>query len=162
MAEALEVAVSVPSEAWREAVARPERLCRRAARAAFAAAGSGSAEASIVLADDALVRRLNRRYRGLDAPTDVLSFAGGGAPPGLGLPAMLGDVVLAYDTAAADAAADDRRLADHLCHLVVHGMLHLLGHDHDTKAAARRMEGLERSVLGGLGVADPYATAGDG
>ncbi len=165
MTENLEVSVSVPCKAWRRAVPAAERMCRRAARAALSAAPPDAArsEASVVLADDVLVRRLNRQYGDRDKATNVLSFpvAGGGAPAP-GAPTMLGDVIVAFETATAEAKAENKPLGDHLCHLVVHGMLHLLGHDHATAAAARRMEGLEVRVLNGLGVASPYPEPANG
>jgi probable rRNA maturation factor len=116
----------------------------------------------VLLCDDARMRALNARYRQQDRATNVLSF------PTLVLdqtrlpavpPALLGDIVLAAGTVAAEAARDRRRPADHLRHLVVHGCLHLLGHDHQDDAEAARMERLEAEVLGALGVADPYALA---
>jgi len=176
MTEALDVAVSVPCPTWRTAVAGVEGVVRRAARAAFDAVSPPvvHAEAAIVLADDSLVRGLNRDYRGRDEPTNVLAFANledrGGrrvACPD-GAPAALGDVVLAYETAAAEAAEEGKALSDHLSHLVVHGMLHLLGYGHDTETEADPMERLEIQVLLRLDVANPYPdraemmTEGDG
>lgn len=141
-----------------------ELLCTEAARAALAAAdqappGAAAAELSIVLADDALVQSLNRQWRGRDAPTNVLAFAAqeGGTPdPASPLPVLLGDVVLACETVTREAAAQGKPLADHLRHLVVHGVLHLLGYDHVADADAQRMEALETRVLAGLGIPDPY------
>ena len=126
------------------------RLCRRAARAALAAARRSGAPC-VVLADDARLRALNRRYRSKDKPTNVLSFAsdaGDGA---------LGDVVLARETVRAEARAAGLRPEHHLAHLVVHGVLHLLGWDHVRAAEARAMEALEARALARLGIADPYA-----
>ncbi|HXZ02066.1 MAG TPA: rRNA maturation RNase YbeY [Stellaceae bacterium] len=159
LAGAVEIDLAEPSPLWRRALAEPARVCERAARAALAGADAprGPAELAVVLADDALVRALNRDWRGRDAPTNVLSFSardGGPAPPDA--PLLLGDVVLAFETVAAEAEAQKKPLADHLAHLVVHGVLHLLGFDHEVAAEARRMEALERRVLAGLGVADPY------
>jgi probable rRNA maturation factor len=105
-------------------------------------------ELCLVLADNRLQRTLNRRFRGKDRSTNVLSFEG--APDGLG------DVVLALETVQAEADAQGKSLADHVAHLVVHGVLHLMGHDHLGAAEARRMERLEREILTGLGVGDPY------
>jgi probable rRNA maturation factor len=162
VAEGPDIAISIRNPGWRRDVPKARQLCRRAALAALAAGGGvgGGAEASIVLADDDLLRRLNREFRDLDETTDVLSFPGPGRVADG--PAMLGDVVIAFETARRDASGADKRLADHLCHLVVHGILHLLGHDHRSAAAARRMEGLEGRILAGLGVADPYAEAAHG
>ena len=115
-------------------------------------------EASVVLGSDALVRRLNKTYRGKDASTNVLSFPyqpppGGAASDG----AYLGDVVLAAETVRHEAADRGIEPRHHLQHLVVHGLLHLLGYDHQTEAAAEAMEGLEAEILATIGVADPYA-----
>jgi probable rRNA maturation factor len=117
-------------------------------------------EVTVVLGSDALVRRLNRTYRGKDAPTNVLSFPyqrppGAAADAGAG--AYLGDVVLAAETVRREAAERGIEPRHHVQHLVVHGLLHLLGHDHDTDAAAEEMEGLETEVLATIGLADPYA-----
>jgi probable rRNA maturation factor len=119
-------------------------------------------ELAVVLADDALVRRLNRDYRGSDQPTNVLSFPAG-VPTFVAAhqPRALGDVVLALETVLAEAARDGKRPADHVSHLVVHGVLHLLGHDHVEDAAAEMMEASECAILADLGVADPYAPAAD-
>lgn len=143
---------------------------RRAAEHAYVVAGPAEeAELCIVLADDAFVRRLNETYRGKDAPTNVLSFpvgampvAAGGEPmwvAGSGV-ALLGDVVLAAETIAREAGEQGKSFADHLAHLVVHGVLHLLGHDHVEEVEAEEMEALERDILEDLAIADPYATKG--
>ena len=117
-------------------------------------------EASIVLASDRMVRRLNHAHRGKDAATNVLSFPFQ-RPPGAAeeAGAYLGDVVLAAETVRAEAAERGIDPGHHLRHLAVHGVLHLLGWDHDSDAAAAKMEGLETEVLAGIGVADPYAVA---
>lgn len=128
------------------------RLCRRAARAALAVARRSGAPC-IVLADDARLRALNRRYRSKDKPTNVLSFA---SDAGHG---ALGDVVLARETVRAEARAAGLKADHHLAHLVVHGVLHLLGRDHAREAEARAMEALEARALARLGIADPYARA---
>src|SRR5262249_22334167 len=132
-------------------------VARRAALAALAQSGKhiGAAELSLVLASDATVRNLNARWRGKDAPTNVLAFASD-EPPAKGKPGLLGDVVLAYQTVAREAREQHKRLADHLRHLVIHGVLHLLGYDHIKATPAKRMEALETRILASLGVADPY------
>jgi probable rRNA maturation factor len=138
-----------------------EALCREATQAALAAAlpGRRELEVSLLLADDKAVRALNRDWRGQDKPTNVLSFPAqdrlDDGPQGA--PLLLGDVALAFETVEREAAAQSKRLEDHLRHLLVHGVLHLLGHDHEQAAEAERMEGLERTILERLGVADPYA-----
>ena len=159
----LDVDVAVPCADWLAALATAEALCRTAAAAAFQEGGAfapGPAEVSLVLADDATLQDLNRTYRNQDKPTNVLSFPGrqaDEAAPPPGQPLLLGDVVIAFGTAAAEAGRDGKALADHLSHLVVHGMLHLLGHDHEATADAEKMEALERRILSGLGIGDPYA-----
>ena len=119
-----------------------------------------------MLADDALVESLNRKYRGGEGPTNVLSFAvreNPGAPIPQGAPAhpadapeLLGDVIVAFETASAEAGGAGKNLTDHLCHLVVHGMLHLLGYDHRTEDERERMERLEIQALSRLGAVNPY------
>ncbi len=160
---------------WPQAVPAADDLVRRAATAALAIWGgavSGAAaravtardaEISLVLADDAMLRRYNRDYRGIDKPTNVLAFAAaevpGGAEEAEG-PLLLGDVLLARETLTREAGEQGKRPADHLCHLVVHGVLHLLGQDHLSEGEAQIMERLEVAALGRLGVADPYAATG--
>jgi probable rRNA maturation factor len=115
------------------------------------------AEASVVLASDAVVRRLNSAYRGKDAPTNVLSFPFQTPPGARADDRCLGDVVLAVETIRKEAAEREMPPVHHLQHLVVHGLLHLLGHDHATEAEAQEMERLEAEILAALGVSDPYA-----
>ena len=106
------------------------------------------------------MRRLNLAYRGKDAPTNVLSFPFQ-RPPGTAgdADAYLGDVVLAAETVRREAAERGIEPTHHLQHLVVHGLLHLLGYDHETDAAAEDMEGLETEILATIGIADPYAAS---
>ncbi len=162
-----EIAVSVAAAGWTRALADAPAICRRAALSALrgaAVAGNGSdgAEISILLTGDAQSRNLNRDYRGRDEPTNVLSFpsfpaAGENTPPlPPGAPLMLGDVIVAYETAEREARRDGKSLGDHLQHLIVHGVLHLQGFDQQTAAAARKMERREISVLKTLGVGNPY------
>ena len=150
--------------AWRDTLPEAEALACGAARAALAAVPvdrrpPAGAELSLVLADDTVLRRLNRDYRGQDKPTNVLSFANQAA---IGSPArldsdLLGDVVLARETLCREAAEQGKDPAHHLCHLVVHGVLHLLGYDHEIDSETAKMEDLEVDILAGLGIADPYA-----
>jgi probable rRNA maturation factor len=113
------------------------------------------AELSVLLCDDAAIADLNARWRGHDGPTNVLSFP---AAPGPELPALLGDIAIAYETVAREAGEQDKPVADHLAHLAVHGFLHLLGYDHEIDREADRMERLEREVLARIGIPDPYAS----
>ena len=108
-----------------------------------------------MLTDDAEVRQLNARWRGKDKPTNVLSFPAGD-------PVLIGDVVLAFQTVKREAAEQGKHFGDHLSHLVVHGALHLIGYDHVKARDAEAMEALERRVLAGLGIADPYALGSRG
>lgn len=141
-----------------------DELVRRAAEHAYVVTRGGeAAELCIVLADDALVAKLNKAYRGKEGPTNVLSFPAAempdtGAPEAVfaGVSPLLGDVVLARETIAREAVDQNKKFADHLSHLTVHGVLHLLGHDHLEDADADEMEALERDILEDLGVADPY------
>lgn len=116
-----------------------------------------AAEAAIALSSDERVRALNRTYRGKDKPTNVLSFPAGEHAAPFVLRRHLGDVVLAAETVAREAAAEGKPPRHHLQHLAVHGLLHLLGYDHDTEPQAREMEALEAEILAQIGVPDPYA-----
>jgi len=151
-AKALIVDVAMPCPAWRRELPAAARLARETARAVLADAAIAAAEVSVVLSDDGEMRRLNRRWRGKDAPTNVLSFATGETP-------MLGDVVLAFETVVREAEQGNRPLVHHFRHLIVHGVLHLLGHDHEAEGDAVRMESRERRILGAFGVPDPYRVA---
>jgi probable rRNA maturation factor len=126
-------------------------LLRRAVAAAAGEVSTRGAELAIVLTDDSAVRLLNRKWRGIDAPTNVLSFpVPGGAPP------LLGDVVLGYETIAREARRDGKPFAHHAAHLAVHGFLHLCGYDHERDNDAETMERFERDILRRLAIPDPY------
>ena len=147
------IAVELEDEAWAAALPGVEALAQAAAAAALDRPG----DLTLLLADDAAVRDLNARFRGRDAPTNVLSFP---AAPPAGAPGAaphLGDIALAYGVCEGEARAQAKPLAHHLQHLVVHGVLHLLGSDHHDDAEAEEMEGAERAILARLGVPDPYA-----
>ena len=146
------IEVEVEDEAWATDLPQVEATV---VEAAMAALREEIGPVTILLTDDATVRDLNARFRGKDYATNVLSFPAA-AQPGLAGPQPLGDLALAYGICAAEAAAQGKTLADHLRHLVAHGVLHLLGHDHEDEAEAEAMEALERRILAGLGVADPY------
>ena len=149
--------VEIDDPAWTTAAPNAAELVDQAATATLKAALS-VVEGSLVvlLTDDATVQRLNRDFRAKDQPTNVLSF-----PAAANVEDHLGDVALAYGTCAAEAVAQEIPLADHLRHLTAHGVLHLLGYDHEIDSEAEVMEALEARILAGLGIADPYADEGD-
>lgn len=150
MTSAVEIAVLVDCDAWTKQIPDVEALARRAARAAFtSAAVHGAGEISVVLADDAFIRGLNRTYRCIDRATNVLAFP-------LGENGLWGDVIVAFETTRREAAEQGKPLAHHLVHLVVHGVLHLLGYDHAVARDAERMERREAEILAALDVPDPY------
>lgn len=150
--------VLVETEGWPADDALAQ-LVARAVEASFATAGLKAVEGSelsVVFTDDEHVRSLNGEYRQKDKATNVLSFPG--SPPGRGrFGPLLGDIVLAHETIATEAGDEGIAFEDHLTHLVVHGLLHLFGHDHLEDTEAERMEALETAILGRLGIADPYA-----
>lgn len=150
MSGMLEIDSIVEAEGWEAALGEaPDVVALRVVRAS--AAGEASLGAvSVLFADDAAVRVLNRTWRGKDAPTNVLSFP---APEGFG---MLGDIALAYETIAAEAVAQGKSALAHTTHLIAHGFLHLVGYDHAEDADAERMEARERDILASLGLPDPY------
>jgi len=140
--------IEIEDEAWIAALPGAEALVLPAAEAALEARGG----VTILLTDDDSVAELNERFRGKTGPTNVLSFPAPTNPED-----HLGDIALAYGVCAREAAEQGKPLAHHLQHLVAHGVLHLLGYDHLTEAEAEAMEALERQILAGLGVPDPYA-----
>jgi probable rRNA maturation factor len=158
------IEIGPPTAAWRRVLPRAGALARTAAAAALrdglaelpqrhALRTSKTAfELSVVLASDARVRTLNRTYRGKDKPTNVLSFPAGDT----GWP-VLGDVVIAQGVMRREARSENKTLAAHFSHLVVHGVLHLLGYDHVRDRDAAVMERLESEIMARLGFADPYA-----
>jgi len=139
------IRVTIDEPAWRRHVPRAEALAARAARAV-------GTEASIVLASDRVVGRLNAAHRGRNKPTNVLTYPS----PAPGLP---GEIILALGTVLCEAAAAGRRPAHHLAHLIVHGALHLLGYDHHHPGDARRMEREETRLLHLLHVPNPWKNA---
>ena len=160
----IDLTVTTQADGWSE-IPEVEALVRRAAGAVLASKAAESLssddlEAAIVLANDDFVQTLNRDYRGKDKPTNVLSFAAlDDDDPTLrpeGEPLPLGDVILALETMLTEAGESGKTPADHLSHLVVHGMLHLLGFDHEADEEAETMEAQERAILATLDIDDPY------
>jgi probable rRNA maturation factor len=156
----LAVELAVPCAEWRRRIPDLEDMCRLAAEATIVAADAmlGGCEISLVLTDDASIQILNRRWRGQDKPTNVLSFPAQARRPAPEAPLLLGDVIVAYETASCEARNQAKPLEHHLRHLIVHGVLHLLGYDHEEDSQAEKMEALEALILSGLGVPDPYRT----
>jgi probable rRNA maturation factor len=149
-AAGIEVIVADP--AWRRLVPRAEALARRAALAALAEVPPEAAVegiVSVLLTDDRALRRLNGLHRGKDKPTNVLSFPGE-------VPGHLGDIALALGVVRREAAAAGRRPAEHFAHLVAHGTLHLIGHDHLSAGEARRMERAEARAMARLRLPNPW------
>ncbi|WP_279482718.1 rRNA maturation RNase YbeY [Aureimonas sp. SK2] len=157
------ILLSVEDEGWRTLLSRPaDDLVREAVFAAADGAElapSIGTEVSVTLSDDEDVQALNAEWRGKDKPTNILSFPMMPLAPGDAPGPMLGDLILARQTLEREAAAEGKSPDDHFRHLLVHGILHLLGHDHETDADADAMEALEISILARLGIADPYADA---
>ena len=151
----LSIDIAIEHDAWRD-LPDLDASGERAVGAALAVAAQAEvipavdAELSLVLCDDAFIRDLNARWRDKDAATNVLSFPSAD-------PAMLGDIIVAYETCAREAQDEGRSLADHLAHMIVHGAFHLLGFDHLDDDEAEEMERLEAQALASLGIASPYA-----
>jgi probable rRNA maturation factor len=152
----IDVIVEAPQ--W-DAARGAEATIRRALSEAAIATRANFADRvlAVLLTDDAAIRRLNAQWRNIDKPTNVLSFppAPSAVPDAV---QSLGDIAIAYETAAREAKTDDKPFDHHLAHLAVHGFLHLLGYDHESDADAQTMEQLERVILARLGVPDPYLT----
>ena len=138
-----------------------ETVIHRAIEAAAGIAGAdvGEAELAIMLTDDSGIKTLNSNWRGIDKPTNVLSFPAlqpaAGAPDDV--PRMLGDIAIAYETTRREADDEQKPFDHHLSHLAVHGFLHLIGYDHENDDDAEAMETLEAEILAQLGIPNPYA-----
>jgi probable rRNA maturation factor len=146
----VQVQYALPRAGWPAA-----RTLHRAASAAWR--GRGAAQVVIRVVDEAEGLRLNRAFRGRERATNVLSFP---APPEAkrpGIPLFLGDIVLCAPVLAEEAGVQHKELRAHFAHMVVHGMLHLQGFDHEAPEEMAAMEAIERQILGGLGYPDPYA-----
>ena len=167
----LRIVVRVDHEDWHAGIPDAAKLSRKAARKGWAlgrrALGPshslsgtlpGPVEISLLLSNDLTVRDLNHDHRGKDTATNVLSFPGEVDSPFPGAEILLGDVVLAWQTVAKEALRDEKPVAEHMMHLVIHGVLHLLGYDHECEEDAAVMELLEVNCMASLGLSDPYAT----
>ncbi len=153
------IEVEVEDPAWADTLPDVQAIVERAGAAALDSLMSEDGEidaepvVAVLLADDESVADLNQRFRGKAGPTNVLSFPAPPNPEG-----QIGDIALAYGVCAREAADQGKTLEHHLSHLTVHGVLHLLGYDHESDGEAEAMEALERSILETLGVPDPYAS----
>lgn len=150
------IAITVMAGDWSETHAETvRRVMTHVLAHVLAGDDSGEVlEVSVALADDATVQALNRDYRGQDKPTNVLSFENGEPDPDGMI--LLGDVILAYETCAREAQGGDKTFQDHLSHLSLHGLLHLLGYDHIEDDEAEEMEALEVRILAEMGIENPY------
>jgi probable rRNA maturation factor len=152
------ITVEVEDEAW-QTLAGLDQLARTAVASALSGAGADREEREIALlfTDDQSIAAINADWRGTNKPTNVLSFpASPDMPIPEGEPRPLGDIVLSHGVIAREAAEQGKTLHDHTAHLIVHGVLHLLGFDHETDEEAGEMERLETDILKGLGISDPY------
>lgn len=152
--------VEIEDESWIEALPDVASVMEKGIGAALKAAGfSDEADVVVLLTDDAEMQRLNAEYRRKNKPTNVLSFPAPREMSVKGELEHLGDLALGFETCAREAKEQGKTLYDHLLHLAVHGTLHLLGYDHEDEADAEEMEAIERQILAGMGVADPYLDA---
>lgn len=141
----------IDDDGWRRNLAGAASLADRVFEATRRREARLEGEAALLLTSDDALQALNARFRGKHEPTNVLSF-----PVGAGAPGFLGDIALGYETCAREAAEKGVPLADHAAHLVAHGLLHLVGHDHIDDADAARMQRLEVEILDAIGVSNPY------
>lgn len=173
----LRTVIRIEHDAWQTHLPETDTLCRRAVRAGWtggrkaldeahhlSGALTNPVEISLMLSNDQTVRSLNRDHRGKDAATNVLSFPGDTDTPHPGADILLGDIILAWETVAAEAEAAYKPIEDHTTHLLIHGVLHLLGYDHECEEDATVMERIEVESLARLGLPNPYSdlpSAGD-
>ncbi len=158
MSSLISLDIQIENSGW-EAIDNIEGLCERAVFQAIKQAKLKfikGAELSILLTGNAEVHTLNKQWRKMDKPTNVLSFPA--VPPKkIAKSPVLGDIALAFETVKLEATNDQKILENHLSHLVIHGFLHILGYDHENEADAAIMEALEISILEKLDIANPYA-----
>jgi probable rRNA maturation factor len=159
----MEIEVSVSSDEWSKDLTDAESLARTAAAATIRQCVptllNRAGEVTVTLADDQMLNQLNQYHRQKDGPTNVLSFPmmDGAGELSTEVDILLGDVIIAHGVTAREARESEKEIADHLSHLVVHGVLHLLGYDHEDDEEATEMEKLEVEILKSLNIADPYS-----
>lgn len=168
-ANASSIAIRIDEAAWLKALPYLETLatevCADTLMRVFGAAAGAWPEVSLVFSNDEFIRNLNASYRGKDSATNVLSFPADNLIDDMQAAdgeILLGDVVMAFETTRSEAVAQEKPLADHVAHLLVHGVLHLSGCDHESEKEATRMEALETAILADLGIRDPYTEFGSG
>ena len=161
---ALKVQLRIENGQWKDDLPEAAKIVKKAAAEAWKKGNKGDleipvkqAEVSVLLTDDQTVHQLNKNYRNMDRPTNVLSFAAldDESEPVVD-PMLLGDIVVAFETTKREAAEQNCSFADHLFHLIVHGMLHLIGYDHIEDWEAEEMEALEIKILSDNGIGNPY------
>jgi probable rRNA maturation factor len=161
----LRLALEIEDPRWTQALPNAAELLEQAIGLALADVGGDSRtiEVGVRLVDDGTIQGLNRDWRGRDKPTNVLSFPLGDPGPvdDPDFPWLIGDIVMSFDTVTAESIRDGKSLEHHVAHLAIHAALHLIGHDHEDEAEADAMEALEVKLLAGLGIPDPYSSAGD-
>ncbi|HMF25521.1 MAG TPA: rRNA maturation RNase YbeY [Pseudolabrys sp.] len=149
-----QIDIHMQSPLW-EAQPLAKKTVRDAIREAASTLSTTEGEVGIVLTDDSAIAKLNRDWRGIDKPTNVLSFPASGHKAGDG-GRLLGDIIIAYETLKRECDDENRIFLHHLAHLTVHGFLHLVGYDHQTDPQATQMERLERRIMIRLNMPDPY------
>jgi len=154
--------IVITTDCWKAEPGAEDIVQRAILAAAGAAPGridrrADGSELAVMLTDDAGIRALNHDWRGIDKPTNVLSFPAVALPHGGSQPRALGDIAIAYETTRREAEGENKPFGHHLSHLAVHGFLHLIGYHHETDDDDEAMEELERHILARLGIPDPYA-----
>ena len=161
----LKVITRIDCDAWKKMLPDVKKRIEKAAKSAWKRGNTGelflpvkNAEVSVLLTDDHAVHSLNKQYRNIDRPTNVLSFAAlDDENEPIVDPLLLGDIVVAFQTTLRESEEQNKAFSDHLFHLIVHGMLHLIGYDHMQDSEAEEMERLEMEILAENGMENPYA-----
>ncbi|MEX0347605.1 MAG: rRNA maturation RNase YbeY [Rhizobiaceae bacterium] len=156
--KSVDLQITIDADGWPQE-ARLRDIVSRAVRGVFDKVGaksSSACELSLLFTDDKAIRRINQKWRGIDKPTNVLSFPAEPSVNPNALPAVLGDIVFGLETISCEAEVENKRFEHHLSHLVVHGLLHIFGYDHEQETDAEAMEAMERQILQTLAIPDPY------
>ncbi len=156
----IELQITIAGQGWPDEV-ELRKLADHATQAVFheiGVASSSKSELSLLFTGDEAIRQVNRKWRGMDKPTNVLSFPAVSDADPARLPPVLGDIVFGVETIAREAKLEDKPFDHHLIHLIVHGLLHIFGYDHEQEPDAKAMEALEQRILETLAIPDPYGT----